>query len=109
MLTMASPCILGTDELPRASLSVAQTLHDALVLLNANHADISFTLPPLLGTSRWLIQVDTSFESGRPPDEVLPSGKPYLLRTRSLVVLMEGKDRRIKMRPFGESNGDSNP
>jgi len=64
---------------------------------------------PLMGTSRWLIQVDTSFESGRPPDEVLPSGKPYLLRTRSLVVLMEGKDRRIKMRPFDETNGDSNP
>jgi len=77
-----------------------------VVLLNSNHEDITFTLPPLGGKSRWLIQMDTSYESGKAPDEVHPSGKPYLLRGRSMVVLMEGQDRRVNIRKYDDSNDD---
>jgi glycogen operon protein len=95
----------GLEELDRMGKKLRDD--NFVVLLNSNHADVTFSLPPLVGSSRWLIQIDTSFESGRPPDEVHPSGKPHLLRARSLVVLMEGKDRRITLRRFNEANGDS--
>jgi isoamylase len=95
----------GLEELDRTGKKLRDD--NFVVLLNANHADMTFVLPLLTGTSRWLIQIDTSYESGRPPDEVHPSGRPYPLRGRSLVVLMEGKDRRGNPRQTDENNGDS--
>jgi glycogen operon protein len=95
----------GLEELDRTGKKLRDD--NFVVLLNSNAGDLDFILPALTGSSKWLVQVDTSYESGRPVDEVFPTGKPYPLRSRSLVVLMEGIDRRTNPRRSDEGNGDS--
>ncbi len=62
---------------------------DFLVLLNAHHEDIEFTLPALHAGSQWSAWMDTSRESGLRSAETFEAGKAYPLQTRSMVVLME--------------------
>jgi glycogen operon protein len=60
-----------------------------LVLLNAHHGDIEFTLPALHASSQWSAWMDTSRESGLRSVETHEAGKSYPLQARSMVVLME--------------------
>jgi glycogen operon protein len=60
-----------------------------LLLLNAHHEDVQFTLPETgLGT-RWSAWMDTSRESGLRSADTYDAGAAYALQARSLVVLME--------------------
>jgi isoamylase len=60
-----------------------------LVLLNAHHEDVAFTLPALHPGARWSAWMDTSQEDGLRPAGTHDSGSSYPLRARSLVVFME--------------------
>ncbi|MEP7261650.1 MAG: glycogen debranching enzyme GlgX, partial [Usitatibacter sp.] len=78
---------LNGDELPELD-ERGRPLHDAsyLVLFNAHHDQIEFTLPPGI---KWHTEIDTSFEAGEPPagDQSPPAAYP--LQGRSLVVLRQ--------------------
>jgi isoamylase len=60
-----------------------------LVLLNAHHEDIGFTLPTFHPGSRWVAWMDTSRDDGLRTADTRDSGAIYPLQARSLVVLME--------------------
>src|ERR1700676_5138045 len=60
-----------------------------LVLLNAHHEDVGFTLPAFRAGSRWTAWMDTSRESGLRSLETYDAGTPYSLQARSMVVLLE--------------------
>jgi isoamylase len=60
-----------------------------LVLLNAHHEDVAFTLPAFHPGNRWSAWMDTSKEDGLHPAGTYDSGVSYPLQARSLVVLME--------------------
>ena len=60
-----------------------------LVLLNANHEDVAFTLPAFHPGARWSAWMDTSREGGLHPVETYDASAAYPLQARSLVVLME--------------------
>ena len=59
-----------------------------LVLLNAHHEDVGFTLPLRAG-SRWAAWMDTSREGGLRSLETYDAGTPYPRQARSMVVLLE--------------------
>jgi len=66
-------------------------LHDDsfLVLFNAHHDVIEFTLPDPGTGYAWRTDVDTSFDNGEPaPEAAKPAGK-YSLQGRSLAILRE--------------------
>jgi glycogen operon protein len=56
-----------------------------LMLLNAHHEPISFTLPACKGGQRWERLVDTAQE-GNAPDEYYPERSQYPLQGRSMTV-----------------------
>ncbi len=60
-----------------------------LVLLNAHHEDVAFTLPAFHPGFRWSAWMDTSRDDGLRPTGTYDSGASYSLQARSLVVLME--------------------
>jgi len=66
-------------------------IHDEnfLVLLNAHHEDVEFTLPAFRPGARWIAWMDTSREGGLRPVETYAVGTAYPLQARSMVVLME--------------------
>ena len=55
-----------------------------LVLLNASHVDVEFTLPPAAGAQRWQLEFDTF---PRQEKERYAGGDIYPLHHRSLVAL----------------------
>ena len=67
-------------------------LHDEnfLLLLNAHHEDVGFTLPAFRAGSRWTAWMDTSREGGLRSLETYDAGTtPYPLQARSMVVFLE--------------------
>jgi len=70
-------------------------LHDDsfLVLFNAHHDTVEFTLPPLPEGWGWRTDVDTSFPDGSPPHEVSAPQDKYPLQGRSLAILREVSTR----------------
>jgi glycogen operon protein len=60
-----------------------------LVLLNAHHEDVAFTLPAFHPGFRWGAWMDTSRDDGLHPADTYDSSAVYPLRARSLAVLME--------------------
>jgi len=71
-----------------------------LLLLNAYHLDIEFTLPEFRPGGRWSAWMDTSREGGLRPVDSYDAGAIYPLQARSMVVLMErrgnGKREELK-------------
>ena len=67
-----------------------RTVLDAsfLVLFNAHHEPIPFTLPgPARGT--WRAVLDTADDAGRPPQAEWPEASSYPLQGRALALLMQ--------------------
>src|ERR1700680_4749649 len=60
-----------------------------LLLLNAYHEDVSFTLPVSRPGARWTAWMDTSREDGLRAVDTYDAGAVYPLQARSMVVLME--------------------
>jgi len=72
-----------------------------ILLLNAHHEDIPFTLPAKPSYARWEVMVDTSY-----PDEkgtvghFYSSHSTYPLQKRSMVVLRQLRGRAVQADPY---------
>lgn len=63
-----------------------------LMLINAHHEQIPFTIPAEPAFARWEVLVDTSFSTGKRNDgRNFSPHQPYPLQGRSLVLLMHAK------------------
>jgi glycogen operon protein len=67
-----------------------------LVLLNAYHEDIDFTLPQTSPSTRWTAWMDTSHDNGLRTGDTYEAGVVYRLQARSLVILMERRQTEKK-------------
>jgi glycogen operon protein len=63
-----------------------------LILLNAHHEDVAFSLPTYHIDGRWTAWMDTAREDGLRPVGTHDAGASYPLQARSMVVLMERKN-----------------
>jgi glycogen operon protein len=61
-----------------------------LLLLNAWHEDVDFTLPPPIEGSQWQVLVDTAQPDGRPQDASPPQAT-LRLQGRSMQLLASGR------------------
>ena len=77
----------GLDETDERGRKIGD--ENFLVLLNAHHEDVAFTLPVFHAGFRWSAWMDTSRDDGLHPAGTYDSGASYPLQARSLVVLME--------------------
>jgi isoamylase len=62
---------------------------DLLILFNAHHEVIPFTLPTLDGSNGWQALIDTNHDSGFAPDARFPPGEAYPLQGRSVALLLQ--------------------
>jgi len=62
---------------------------DLLILLNAHHEAIPFTLPALDGSTGWQAVIDTNVDSGFVPESRLNPGESYPLQGRSVALLLQ--------------------
>ncbi len=60
-----------------------------LVLFNAHHEEIPFSLPQLAGGLRWLVVLDTTNEEEPISEQEYMAGASYPLQGRSLVLLQQ--------------------
>ncbi len=60
-----------------------------LVLFNAHHEEIPFSLPQLAGGLRWLVVLDTTNEEEPISEQEYKAGASYPLQGRSLVLLQQ--------------------
>jgi len=58
-----------------------------LLLLNAHHEPVQFTLPAFVPEAKWAVVCDTARPKLEPEKEVVPGQEPVTLEARSLVVL----------------------
>ena len=65
-----------------------------LVLFNAHHEEIAFTLPNHVAGVRWLAVMDTTVGDGLERGGVLEGGSAYSLKGRSLALLQQQKVER---------------
>ena len=61
---------------------------DFVLLFNAHHEEIPFTIPPNPEDARWEVLVDTSYAAGLRSDGFFKPGADYPLRARSMAVLV---------------------
>ncbi|MCE7915901.1 MAG: glycogen debranching enzyme GlgX, partial [Nitrosomonas sp. PRO4] len=67
---------------------------DFLLLLNAYHEEIAFSIPEIAGEQEWQVVIDTigsTFPKG--PEKNYYKGDSYLMQGRSLVLLMHVRER----------------
>ena len=62
---------------------------DLLILMNAHHEEVPFTLPTYRETSRWEVLLDTHYESGLAVDGRFQAGEVYPLQARSFALLIQ--------------------
>jgi isoamylase len=80
----------GLDETDERGRKIGD--ENFLVLLNADHEDVVFTLPVFRPGTRWVAWMDTSREDGLRPADSHDSGTSYPLQARSMAVLMERRN-----------------
>jgi isoamylase len=66
---------------------------DFLLFFNAHHGPLSFTVPEQPDEARWQSIVDTSRLEGLEPDGFHKPGAEYKVQARSLVLLMNVRER----------------
>lgn len=64
-----------------------------LLLINAHHEDIAFTLPKFDGHSSWEVLLDTVDNTGTPESFHYAVGQSYPVHGRALVLLKQGKSK----------------
>jgi len=67
-----------------------------LLLINAHHEEIPFTLPAPPSSSGWVAILDSSCQTTQRPDAFYTAGTGYPLQARSLVLLVERPAERIR-------------
>ena len=60
-----------------------------VLLMNAHHEEVPFTLPTAASGMAWTSLLDTSFEQSRAPGTIHEPMTPYPLQSRSLALLVE--------------------
>ena len=70
-----------------------QPIRDAgfLMLFNAHHDEIPFRVPAPLAGARWMVEIDTAYETGLPGTIEVGAESRYPLQGRSMVVLREAR------------------
>ena len=71
----------------------ALTDDDLLILMNAHHEPVPFTLPAAADGGRWQAVLDTQHESGMAPEASFASGDVYPLQGRSFVWLLQPRSQ----------------
>jgi glycogen operon protein len=79
---LAGEGLVETDERGRRIVD-----SDFLVLFNAHHEEIGFTLPQFAPDSRWLVVLDTAHDHGLSRSGVYEPQSIYPLQGRSLALL----------------------
>jgi glycogen operon protein len=87
----------GLDETDERGRKVVD--ENFLVLLNAHHEDVGFSLPASSSPARWSAWMDTSRDGGLRPADTYDGSAVYPLQARSLVVLMERRKNGKKEEP----------
>ncbi len=64
-----------------------------LILLNAHHEPVPFTLPAQTPGDRWEVLVDTNAPELEPGARAVAGGAPLELAPRSLMLLRRGRVR----------------
>ena len=82
----------GVDEVDERGQPL--TDENFLLLMNANHEAVPFSLPTAASGMMWGTLIDTSFSAGNGPDQPYEAGTDYPLQPRSLALLIE-----LQMRP----------
>ena len=67
--------------------------NNLLLLINADHEDIVFTLPEFDEHSYWNVLLDTFDSTGTPETSRYQVGQNYAVHGRSLVLLKQGKSQ----------------
>ena len=60
-----------------------------IVLMNAHHEEVPFSLPTTASGMHWVALIDTSCQTSRSPGVTYEAGTPYPLQSRSLALLVE--------------------
>jgi glycogen operon protein len=82
----------GLTEIDRRGRPITDAVF--LVLFNAHHEEIAFTLPDHSAAARWLAVMDTTVEEGLARGGVFEGGSAYSLKGRSLALLQQQKAAR---------------
>ncbi len=83
---MVGDTLRETDERGRRLLD-----NNLLLLINAHHQEIAFTLPEFDEHNRWDVLLDTFDNTGTPEASRYKVGQAYPVQGRSLVLLKQGK------------------
>jgi glycogen operon protein len=67
-----------------------------IILMNAHHDEIPFTLPILTASAGWITLVDTSCQTSQGANTFYSPSKAYPLQARSFVLLVERTLDRIR-------------
>jgi glycogen operon protein len=67
-----------------------------LLLMNAHHEEVPFTIPTAASGMMWNCLVDTSFEHARSPGTVHEPMTTYPLQSRSLALLVERQREQVR-------------
>ncbi len=85
-LHLLGDSLIETDERGRRLID-----NNLLLLINAHHEDIAFTLPEFDEHSYWEALLDTFDNTGTPELSRYKVGQSYPVRGRTLVLLQQGK------------------
>ncbi|MEX2495284.1 MAG: glycogen debranching protein GlgX [Woeseia sp.] len=66
-----------------------------LILMNAHHEEMAFTLPSLASGTRWLSILDTAHDGGLKTQGRYQAGEEYVLEGRSMAVLNQPSQHHI--------------
>jgi isoamylase len=69
-----------------------------VLLMNAHHDGIPFTLPPVAPESEWVVLADTSCQTTRDADLLYKAGDAYPLQARSLALLVEREKGKVRIK-----------
>ena len=67
-----------------------------LLLMNAHHEEVPFSLPSVASGMTWLSLIDTARDDARSPDKAYEAMTQYHLQPRSLALLVERQRDQIR-------------
>lgn len=75
---------------------VAVTDENFILMMNAHHEPVPFTLPTVASGMVWLVMVDSSCQTSRSPGMLFEAASQYPLQARSLALLVERQRERVR-------------
>jgi isoamylase len=84
----------AVDEIDERGQAI--TDENFVLLLNAHHEDVPFTLPSLASGMSWVTLIDTFSDCSRSPGTIYDAMTPYRLQPRSLALLVERQRDQVR-------------